>query len=123
VGNNFCAPAPFTGVVSRKTHGTAGDFDVALPIVGNAGIEPRSGGQSKEFKLIYSYNKTITAAGSATLGEGTATLGTPTLGPGANQVTVNLTNVNNLQRVMVSLNNVQFAGGVLNDLNARMDVL
>src|SRR4029077_101301 len=30
--------------VSRKTHSFAGDFDVNLPITGNAGIECRTGG-------------------------------------------------------------------------------
>ena len=29
-------PQP-TGVVSRKTHGTAGTFDINLPLTGNAG--------------------------------------------------------------------------------------
>ena len=33
-----------TSVVSRKTHGAAGNFDIDLPLAGSAGIECRSGG-------------------------------------------------------------------------------
>ena len=36
------APPIPTSVVSRKTHGTAGDFDIDLPLAGNPGIECRT---------------------------------------------------------------------------------
>ena len=42
----FAAAIPFdlVSVVSRKTHGTRGDFDINLPLSGTPGVESRSGG-------------------------------------------------------------------------------
>ncbi|MGI8819796.1 MAG: carboxypeptidase-like regulatory domain-containing protein, partial [Chthoniobacterales bacterium] len=40
-GGGPCAPAP--SVVSRKAHGTAGTFDIPLPLSGAKGVEDRTG--------------------------------------------------------------------------------
>src|SRR5207244_2453739 len=73
---------------------------------------------------IYTLDRNVSAAGTATVTRGTATVGTPTPGPNANQITVNLTGVTNAQHLIIALNGVHdSAGGILNNLVARMDVL
>ncbi len=44
VGFNSVCAATAPGVVSRKTHGNVGVFDINLPATGNPGIECRTGG-------------------------------------------------------------------------------
>jgi len=113
-----CAP-----VVSRKLHGTQ-NFDITLPPSGTPAIECRSGGASNAFTLVYTLGGNISATGTASVRQGTATPGTPTLGPNANQITVPLTNVINAQHLVITLDGVQdAAGAILNNLVARMDVL
>jgi hypothetical protein len=110
--------------VSRKTHGTAGDFDIVLPLSGTPGNECRSGGATNAYTLVYTLGGNLSATGTATVTQGTATVGTPTLGPNANQVTAPLTGVTNAQHLIVTLNGVQdAAGAVLNNLVGRVDVL
>jgi hypothetical protein len=48
-----------TSALSRKTHGAAGDFDIALPLSGAAGIEPRKNGPTK---IVVSFDEDIYAA-------------------------------------------------------------
>jgi hypothetical protein len=110
-------------VVSRKTHG-ASDFDITLPTSGTPAIECRSGGASSAFTLVYALGGNVNAAGTAKVTQGTATVGTPTLGPAANQIVVPLTGVTNAQHLIVTLNGVHDASGaILDNLVARMDVL
>lgn len=124
-------PAPTPGVVSRKTHGNAGTFDLPLPITGNAAIECRFGGDSNSYTLVYTFDRPVTSNGSAAVTQGSATVVTPqpgasnpSMGPNPNQVTVNLTNVTNAQHLVVTLSNVQdTSGNVLPSIPARMDVL
>src|SRR5437870_1593049 len=119
--NNTCFP--LLGVVSRKTHGTAGTFDIDLPLAGNAGIECRSGGGTNAYTLIYTLDRDVTVAGTATPTQGTAIVGPPTVGPKANQITVPLTGVTNVQHLVIRLDEVQdTVGGVLSNLAGRMDV-
>jgi hypothetical protein len=111
-------------VVSRKTHGTAGDFDITLPASGTPAIECRSGGSSNAYTLVYTLGGNVSAAGTARVTQGNATVGTPTLGPSANQVIVPLTDVTNAQHLIITLNGVHDASGaILDNLVARMDVL
>src|SRR5439155_5542547 len=46
-------PVPLTAVVSRKVHGSAGTFDVDLPLSGAHGIECRSGGANNDYTLVF----------------------------------------------------------------------
>jgi Bacterial Ig domain/Dockerin type I domain len=111
-------------VVSRKTHGTAGTFDVALPLAGTPGNECRSGGATNAYTLVYTLGGNLSGPGTATVTQGVATVGTPTLGPNATQVTVPLTNVSSAQHLIITLNGVQdTTGKILNNLVGRMDVL
>jgi hypothetical protein len=121
---NTVVEGPCPTVVSRKTHGTAGTFNINLPLAGNPGIECRSGGATNAYTLVYTLGGNLGAAGTATVTQGAATIGTPTLGPNANQVTVPLTGVTNAQHLIITLNGVQdTAGVILNNLVGRMDVL
>jgi hypothetical protein len=114
---------PLIGVVSRKAHGNAGDFDIDLPLVGNPGVECRTGGTNGLYTLVYTLHRNVIAPGTATKTQGTAVVGVPTIGPNPNQITVNLRSVANAQHLVVTLNGVQDSVGILNNLSARMDVL
>jgi arylsulfate sulfotransferase len=93
-----------TSAVSRKTHGTVGTFDIPLPLAGTPGIECRSGGASHDYQIVVTFANPVTITGGVVapgLG-GTATLvGVP--GVVGNQVTVNLTNVSNVQTLTLNL--------------------
>ncbi|MEY2481325.1 MAG: hypothetical protein QOI04_2252 [Verrucomicrobiota bacterium] len=125
------AVLPVPGVASRKNHGAAGDFDVALPINGPAGIECRAPGANNSYQLVYTFDRTVSSPGNASVTQGTASLAqpaadatNPSIGPMPNQVTVNVTGVSNAQHLIVTLSNVRdSSGGILASIPARMDVL
>jgi len=116
---------PLTSVGSSKLHGTnPTPRIIILPLSGKIGIECRSGGGSNAYTLVYTFERNIVAHGTATKTRGTATVGTPTIGPAQNQVTVPLTGVANAQHLLVDLSGVQdSAGAALNHVTARMDML
>ena len=89
--------------VSRKTHGSAGPFDIYLPLSGPLGIECRKGGGSHNYKLIMSFPVTVTVT-SASVTTGTGSVSSFSVN-GA-QVTVNLTGVGNAQKIVLTLFNV-----------------
>jgi hypothetical protein len=92
------------GAVSRKTHGTAGDFDVDLPFVGTPGIECRTGGASRNHKVVVTFPVPVTV-GSATVTPGAGGTASVSGAPVVNGsgVTVNLTNVSNAQTLVIHL--------------------
>jgi uncharacterized repeat protein (TIGR01451 family) len=89
-----------TSVVSRKTHGSAGVFDINLPLSGSVGIECRSGGASNNYQLIANFLVPVTFS-SATVSSGTGSVGSASAS--GNQIVVNLTGVTNAQRIAVTL--------------------
>jgi hypothetical protein len=105
-GGRYCAQpqAPMAqSAFSRKTHGAAGTFDVPLPLTGNVGVECRSGGATNDYQTIINFATTVTV-GDAAVTSGTGSVSSFTVsGP---QVTVNLTGVTNVQRITVTLFNV-----------------
>jgi hypothetical protein len=106
-GGTYCAEAqaPMAqSAWSRKTHGAAGTFDVPLPLTGNVGIECRSGGATNDYQIIINFMTTVTV-GSASVTSGTGSV-TSFSGSGTSQITVNLTGVTNVQRITVTLFNV-----------------
>jgi len=88
-------------VVSRKTHGTAGTYDVNLPLTGT-GIECRTGGPSGNHQLVVTFAVPVTFAGASTSCGSVMT----TSGNGTSAVTINLTGVPNASRCSVTLNGV-----------------
>ncbi|MEO8133208.1 MAG: hypothetical protein ABI831_04435 [Betaproteobacteria bacterium] len=93
-------------VKSRKTHGTAGTFDLNLvntPL--NPSTETRNGPVQA---IVFVFDKPV-ISGSASTSEGTATVGTPTFS--GNEMTAPLTLVSNSQYVTVNVSNVAGSGG------------
>jgi len=105
-GGRYCAEsgAPMAqSAFSRKTHGAAGTFDVPLPLIGNVGIECRSGGVTNDYQMIINFATSVTVE-SASVTSGTGSVSSFSVsGP---QVTVNLTGVTNVQTITVTLFNV-----------------
>ena len=93
------------GAVSRKTHGSAGDFDIDLPLIGTPGIECRTSGPPNNHKVIVTFPVTITGISGATVTPGPASTASVSGPPVVNGsvVTVNLTNVSNAQTLTVHL--------------------
>jgi hypothetical protein len=116
-------PIP-TSVVSRKTHGAAGIFDVNLSLAGSAGIECRSGGANNDHQVILTFAVPVTALSEATVtpgGSGSGNVaGTPIIN--GNEVTVNLTNVSNAQTLTINLIGVS-DGTKSGDVSVPMSVL
>ena len=117
------APLPtLVSVVSRKTHGAAGNFDVDLTPPAS-GIECRSGGANSDYTMIFTFSNPITSCG-------VSSSGTATPGPNPKQCTVQLTGVPNAQYKTVQLtgvidNNTQTVnasgtmGVLIGDVNAN----
>jgi hypothetical protein len=108
-----------TSVVSRKTHGSAGTFDVDLPETGDAGIECRSGGASNDYTLVFTFANNVTVQG-ATVSTGAGRVASFSVA--GNAVTANLTEVVTAQRIVVTLVGVG-DGTNTSDVQASMGVL
>ena len=111
-------PLQITTVVSRKTHGAAGVFDINLPLSGTPGVESRTG----DYTMVATFsNNVVSGNASVTGGVGTVN-GSPTFSGHA--MTINLTGVTTAQTITVTLSNVtdEFAQ-VLPDTPVSMGVL
>ncbi len=122
-------PTP-TAIVSRKTHGAAGSFDIDLKAPAPA-IECRTGGATGDHTIIVTFATTVTVNGNGTV-KAQVTSGTGAVGsngvPNGNavtasgtQVTVPLTNVTNAQRLSVTIygvNDGTRTGNVILPFNA-----
>src|SRR5438445_3432479 len=102
---------------SRKTHGGAGTFDIPLPLSGNVGIECRTG---PTYQMIINFATSVTV-GSASVTSGTGMVSSFS-GSGTSQITVNLTGVTDVQRITVTLHNVN-DGTTTGDVPVSMGVL
>ncbi len=107
-------PPVLQSAVSRMVHGSAGTFDVQLPLSGGTGIECRS--VAAGMTLVLTFDQPI-SSGTAAVTAGTATLGTTTLS--GTTMTVTLTAVGPAQAVTVTASNVTNAG---NEVLASVDV-
>lgn len=118
-----CRPALATvAAVSRKEHGTAGNFDVDLPLTGEPGVECRTGVTAGDHTLMVTFSNAI-VSGNASVASGTGSVsGTPALA--GNTMTVNLTGVADAQMITVMLNGVTDAfAQVLPDTTVSMKLL
>jgi hypothetical protein len=95
-------PLTLSDVVSRKTHGAAGDFDIDLPSSGNAGVECRSSGGNHTLIFTFS-NQVVSGNAAVTAGTGNVS-GSPTFS--GNTMTVDLTGVTDQQQITVTASNV-----------------
>jgi hypothetical protein len=110
----------FFHAVSRKTHGSAGDFDVDLPLSGNPGIECRSGGPSGDYQVVVTFPNAVTV-NSAVVSAGTGNVAS-TSGIGTPTVTVNLTGIINAQTIVVTLAGVNDGTSIV-DVTIPMSIL
>jgi Dockerin type I domain len=86
--------------VSRKVHGSAGTFDVGLPLAGTPGIECRSGGASNNYQVVVTFGGPVTFS-TAQVTQGTGSVSSTSTNN--NQVFINLTGVTNAQTIQVTL--------------------
>jgi hypothetical protein len=115
-GRRLFAAFDTVRVVSRKTHGAAGTFDIDLPLTGSPGIECRTGGPNGNYTVVFTFPYAIADCGSANIG-------TVTNGPNADQCTVNLTGITNAQYVTVGLSGVTVSGGPVITASVSFGVL
>jgi glucose/arabinose dehydrogenase len=112
----FNSTVSVQSAASRLQHGTAGTFDVPLPLAGTPGIEPRSGGATGDYLLVVNLSGAgaiaVDGAPQAEVISGTATIGSNGASNGGavtvigSSVFVPLTNVTNAQTIVVRLNGV-----------------
>jgi hypothetical protein len=87
---------------SRKTHGSAGTFDVPLPLTGEPGVECRS--TNGKCTFVFTFSSDV-VSGSAAVTSGTGRVkGSPSFSD--NTMTVNLTGVTDVQKITVTLRDV-----------------
>jgi hypothetical protein len=92
---------------SRKTHGSAGDFDVDLPLNGTPAVECRDTGGNH--KLVLTFDADV-VSGSAQITGGTAALfGSPTFS--GTTMTINLSGAADAQTITLLLQNVTSSTG------------
>jgi uncharacterized repeat protein (TIGR01451 family) len=101
---------PPTSVVSRKTHGTAGTFDIDL-LPPAPGIECRTGGASGNHQVVVTFAVPVTVS-SASVTSGTGSVSSVSVS--SNQVFVNLTGVANAQVIAITLVGVNDGSGAGN---------
>ncbi len=113
------APA-ISAVVSRKMHGGANTFDIALPLTGNPGIECRSGGAGNAHQIVLTFVGPVTYQ-TASITSGTGSVASSS-GSGTDTLTVNLIGVPSVQTINLRLAGVS-NGFNTGDVNVPMAVL
>src|SRR6266849_518963 len=98
--------ANLVSAASRLTHGTAGAFDINMPLTGTSGVEDRNA--AGNFLAVFTFDAPVTSGSAAVVG-GTATAGTPTFS--GNEMRVPLTSVADIQIVTIEISNVNGGGG------------
>jgi arylsulfate sulfotransferase len=109
--------------VSRKAQGLAGTFGIPLPLTGTGGVECRSGGASGDYQVVVTFaGPVIITTATVTPGPGgsASIIGAP--GVIDNKVTINLTNVSNVQTLTVNLIGVN-DGSNTENVSVPMNVL
>ncbi len=115
-------------IISRKTHGTSGTYDIDLPLTGTAGIECRKGGgaSSNTHQIIFQFGSPVTFTGANATSDaskpGSTGQVTSTSGNGTKEVVVNLGSVSDIQTLSLSLTGVSSAG-TASTLNVPMGIL
>jgi hypothetical protein len=89
---------------SRLTHGTAGTFDVSMPLAGMSGVEDRS---ATTYNAVFTFDQPVTS-GEVSVVSGTATVGT--LSFSGNSITAPLTGVTVSEVVTLHVQNVNGDG-------------
>ena len=116
----ICPAVQLSSVVSRKVHGSAGIFDINLPLTGTRGIECRAPGHTGttgvDYKLVFTFATPVANCG-------TPSSGVVVRGPNQDQCSVNLTGVANAQNITITLTGVLNATGATGNVSIKMGVL
>jgi len=102
VGSSGGGGVVLTSAVSRKTHGAAGAFDIALPLSGAPGVESRSTGG--RHTLVFTFSGDVVSGSAAVTGGSGSVLGSPSFA--GKTMTVDLTGVADAQMITVTLSQV-----------------
>ena len=126
-------PLALAALQSRKTHGSAGDFDIlinrTIPISGAVDVEPRTIGLGH--RLLFQFNNPITVTGSVSVTDAASMpVGAASAVSSGNVVVVTLTGIPDNKRVTVSLTNVNGVatsftaslGFIVGDVNSTQSV-
>jgi hypothetical protein len=115
-----CNPLQLTSAISRKTHGSAGDFDIDLPLSGEPGVESRDGGGAHTIVITFTND---VVSGSASIASGVAGVkGMPSFAGKTMKVTIG--DVADKQKVMVLLSGVtDTSSQVLPDTTVPINML
>jgi len=89
---------------SRLTHGTAGTFDISMPLSGPSGVEDR---QATSYNAVFTFDAAVTS-GQVTVVSGTATVGAITFS--GNSMTANITGVTSAEVVTLRAQNINNDG-------------
>lgn len=101
-----------SGVFSRKTHGSAGPFDLTIDLTkqisGPVTVEPRSIGGGHN--IVFQFNQPVTSLGTLAVvdGQGATVSFTPTIS--GNEIAITLTGSLNGKRVAININGVNGVG-------------
>jgi hypothetical protein len=108
--SNALPPLSLTSVQSRKTHGLAGDFNLAIGLSGPVTVEPRAIGGGHT--LVFHFNNAITsvAATATALDASMNPAGTATAAAVNGDAVVTLTNVADNKRLTITLNGLNGPG-------------
>jgi uncharacterized protein (DUF1800 family) len=113
----WATPPVLRSAVSRMTHGSAGTFDIQLPLTtsDNSGIECRT--VANGLTIVLTFDQTV-VSGNAAITAGTAAVsGSPTFA--GSTMTVKLSGVTNAQAINLNVSNVANAAS---ELLATQDV-
>jgi hypothetical protein len=110
------------------THGSAGAFDIDLPLTGTRGVECRSSASlgSGNYTVVFTFVNNLTSVGSVSTSGGSVS--SSSIGPNPKQYTVNLTGVippnpPGGEYITVTLNNVLDSQNNAGNVSATMGVL
>ncbi len=116
----FASPLQMTSAVSRKTHGSAGTFDIPLALSGPPAVECRSSGG--DHTLVFTFNRTL-SDGHASMVQGTAAIRGKPVYTG-NTLIVNLSGVADAQTIVLTLSGVtDSTGQVMPPRNVSLQLL
>jgi hypothetical protein len=120
------APAPpvqVVRVVSEKTHGDGGTFDIDLPIDGKRGVECRHGGRTGDYSMIFTFAHNLLQVGDLCC-DGGSVSGAAIDPKDSHRYIVNLTGVKNASYVRVTLAGVTGSEGTFSDtVSQEMGIL
>ena len=116
-----CRPAlELAAVASRKTHGSAGTYDIALPATGEPGVECRSGGVSGAYTVVYTFSNSMVSANAKMFTGGfvdAITFDGPAM-------SLHLTDVTDVQKITIHVSEATDAVGQISPTTAvAMNVL